>query len=93
MVDEWTVRYSAFRLPRSAFLVVRCFLFLQQPIQIQSLREHFNPAVRRARPFFARTIPIKFHAIIIRVAQIERLAHPMVRGPLKFNARRERRKR
>jgi hypothetical protein len=39
------------------------------------------------RPFFARSIPIKFEAVFIRIAQIERFADAVVRRAIERNAR------
>jgi len=40
------------------------------------------------RPLFLWPIPIKLHPIPIRVPQIQRLTHPMIRRPIQFDPRR-----
>src|SRR5260370_34781836 len=38
------------------------------------------------RPLFARTIPTELHPIFIGIAQVKRLAYPMIGGAIKLNA-------
>src|SRR5215207_9559477 len=61
---------------------------LQQAVEIEPLREHGQLAVRGARPLLVRFIPIEFHAVLVGVAQVKRLAHAMVRGAVEGYARR-----
>ena len=65
---------------------LRSCAFGQQRIQIERSRIHRQTAVRRAWPFFLRPIPIKFHAVAIRIAQIQCFAHAMIRGAFERNA-------
>jgi hypothetical protein len=53
------------------------------------VREHRQFAGGCVRPFFFGTIPIKFHAVAVRIAQVKRLAHAMIRRAVQFNSRRE----
>ena len=54
----------------------------EQPSQVQRLGAHLQLTVFRARPFRRRAIAIQLDAIPIRITQVHRLAHPMVRRPL-----------
>src|SRR4051812_16286137 len=70
------VSSSAFSVQRSMFDVS---LPLHQLFQIEASRIHLNAPFGRAWPLFPRTIPIEFHAVVIRIAQIKRFAHAVVR--------------
>jgi hypothetical protein len=59
----------------------------QQPAQIQRSRHHCEPTIRQPRPLLHRTIPIKLHAIPIRITQIQRLAHAMIGCSLEPHSR------
>ena len=50
----------------------------EQRIQVECLRKHRQLTLRRARPSFHRPIPIQLHAIVVGIAQIQRLAHAMI---------------
>ena len=63
--------------------------FREQHIQIQPASEHGQAAVGRTRPLFGRAVPIKFHAVIVRVAEVKRLADTVVGCAFQFNARSE----
>ena len=58
----------------------------QQILEIQPLREHRQRAVRRARPFFLRPVPIEFDAVLVGIAQIKRLADAVVAGAVELDA-------
>src|ERR1700674_2859939 len=49
--------------------------------------EHRQFAVRVARPEFLWLVTIQFHSIIIRITQINRLAHTVVRRAFERNSR------
>ena len=51
------------------------------------MREHRKPADRIARPLPGRTIPIKLDSIFVRIAQIKRLAHAVIRGAIERDSR------
>jgi hypothetical protein len=52
--------------------------FSEQIVEIERAREHFQCAIGRPRPLFARAIPVKFDAVVVGIAQIKRFAHPVV---------------
>ena len=53
------------------------------------MRKHRQAATGVARPLFLRPVPIKLHPVVVRVAQIKRLAHAVIRRAVQFNARRQ----
>ncbi len=57
----------------------------QQPRQIEPVREHRELAVGVARPLFLRPVPIKLDAVVVGIAQIERLADAVVGGAFERN--------
>jgi hypothetical protein len=65
-------------------LSVSCFHF--QILEIQRACHHGELAVGSARPLFGGTVPVKFDAIAVRVAEIECLAHAVICGTLERNA-------
>ena len=54
--------------------------------QVQRPGDHRQAAVRLARPLAFRPVAVELHAILIRVAQVERLADAVVGGPVEGNA-------
>src|SRR6478735_3723926 len=58
----------------------------QQIFQIEPLCEHRQRAVRVARPLLAGPVPIQFDAVLVGVAQVERLADAVVAGAVERNA-------
>ena len=54
------------------------FLLTEQVVEIERTREHFHATGSRARPLFARAIPIQFDAVFVWIAEIERFAHAVV---------------
>jgi|GEM_PF-4357387 len=58
----------------------------QQGLQIQRPREHRQSAIRIHWPLVLRPIPIQLDAILIRIAQIQRLAHLMIRRAVERDA-------
>ena len=78
-----------FDIGRKAFSVVATVTsILSSPIMNPDpVAAYTSPAaVRRARPFFLRPIPIQFHAVVIRIAQIECFAHAMIRRSFERDA-------
>src|ERR1051326_1029808 len=59
---------------------------LKKRVQVQWPREHRKTSVRIMRPLLPGAIPIKLHAISIRIAEIQRLADPVIRCALKLDA-------
>ena len=60
--------------------------FFQQRIQIQRSRKHRQTSVPIVRPLLLGSIPIKFHAVPIGVAQIQRFAYAMIGLALQLDA-------
>ncbi len=60
--------------------------FLEQRFQIERSRTHVQPPVRSPGPLLLGPVPIKFDAITIGVAEIERFAHAVVRCAFESNA-------
>ncbi len=58
----------------------------QQGLQIERSRDHRQFSVFPSRPLFFGQIPIQFHAIVVRVAKIKRVAYAMVGRALQGNA-------
>ena len=58
----------------------------QQRTQIQRPREHRQSAVRIHGPLLLRSIPAEFDAVLIRIAQIQRLADSVVRRAVEGDA-------
>src|SRR5207237_6388556 len=58
---------------------------LQQPLQIQWLRKHRQLSLSRARPLLSRAVPIKFHSVSIRIAQIQSLTDAMIGSAFQWN--------
>lgn len=59
----------------------------QQRIHIQRTGEHRKLTIGSSRPFFFRAIAVKLHAIAVRVAKINRLAHAVIGCAIEFDAR------
>lgn len=59
----------------------------QQRLQIQWSCKHRQLAVGTPRPLLPRTIPIQLNPVPIRITQIQRLAHSMVRCAVERDAR------
>ena len=59
---------------------------LQQRLDIQPLREHRELAVRPERPLLLRPVPIELDAVVVGIAQIERLADAVVAGAVERDA-------
>jgi hypothetical protein len=45
---------------------------------------HGERAVCRFRPFGLRLVPVKLYAVAVRIAQVQRFAHPMIAGAVKL---------
>src|SRR5256885_15601843 len=56
-------------------MLCRC---LEQVLKVEAFGEHRQAAVGRLWPAVPRAIPIELDAVLVRIAQIERLAHAMV---------------
>src|SRR3981189_1695398 len=61
----------------------------EQIAQIEALGDHVEIAGRRARPLLLGAVPVELDAVLVRVAQIERFAHPMIARPVELNIRRD----
>lgn len=61
--------------------------FSQQVVEIEPLREHRQISVCRPGPRLLRSVPIEFHAVVVRVAQVKRLADAMIAGPVERDSR------
>ena len=59
----------------------------QQLMQIEPPREHRQLPFGRARPGLLRTIPIKLHAVVVGVPQVQRLADPVIGGAVQLDFR------
>ena len=59
----------------------------QQRIEIELAREHREFARGTAGPFLARAIAIKLDAVLVRIMQVERLAHTMVSRAIEPDSR------
>src|SRR5579875_1749670 len=62
----------------SAFLAL--FQLAEQIFCIQCTGKHLQRAIGQYRPLFPRPVPIQFHAIAIRIVQINRFRYAMVAG-------------
>lgn len=58
----------------------------QQRMQIQRLRDHGQVTGWRPGPLLGGQVPIQFDSIVVRIAEIERVAHAMVRHALHLDA-------
>jgi hypothetical protein len=52
---------------------------------IEPAREHGKAAVGIARPFLRPSIPIKFDAVLVRIAQVQGLADAVIAGAIEEN--------
>ena len=58
----------------------------EQILEIQPLREHRQRSIRRARPFLLRPVAVELDAVLVGIAQIQRLADAVVAGAVKLDA-------
>ena len=58
--------------------------FAEQSSQVKRPGEHRKLAVRGPRPLVPRLVAIQLDSIVIRVAQINRLADAVIRCPVKL---------
>ena len=58
----------------------------QQIVEIEPAREHRQRSVRRARPLLFGPVPIELDAVLVGIAQIERLADAVIAGAVELNA-------
>jgi hypothetical protein len=58
----------------------------EEVCQIEWLRDHIQFAVCGTRPSLLRFVPVELNAVSIGIGEVERLADPMVRGPLKWDS-------
>jgi hypothetical protein len=63
--------------------------FLEQVAQVEPACEHRKPAVGGVRPNFARPVSVKFDAVFIGIAQIERFADAMIGSAVERNVGRD----
>src|SRR4051812_10776490 len=54
----------------------------QQAVQVEPTCEHRQFAFRGPGASFLRSVPVEFHPVVIRVTQVERLADPVIAGPV-----------
>src|SRR5207247_8917929 len=54
----------------------------EQRLKIEWPRVHLDAAIRTARPFAFGSIAVELDAVAIRIAQIDRFAHAMIRSAL-----------
>jgi hypothetical protein len=64
----------------------RVSAFRQQPFEIERPGEHGELAVGAPRPFGHRSIAVKFHAVPVGIAEVKRLADPVVGGSVEGDA-------
>ena len=57
---------------------VRRLIVAQQRLQVEGFRHHDKRSRRRAGPGIHRAIPVKFHAVVVRVSQVDSLADAVV---------------
>jgi hypothetical protein len=50
----------------------------QQTVEIERSGEHGQSPIRQMRPLLARTIPIQFYTVLVRIAQVKSLAHSVI---------------
>src|SRR3954453_4207442 len=62
---------------------------LEQAVEVEPVREHGQLAVRRAGPKLLRLVPVEFTPALVGIAQVQRLAHAVVGGPIERKARRD----
>jgi hypothetical protein len=67
-------------------MCVGVLLRFEQGVEVESVSVHLGSAVGGAGPLVLRSVPAKFQPIIVRVAEIEGLAHAMVARPIERNA-------
>ena len=63
------------------------FTFPHQIIQIELAREHRQRSIRLARPFRLRAVPVQLDAVLVGIAQVQRLADAVVAGAVELDAR------
>src|SRR5713101_5561691 len=84
---RWRRRSEVAHLTMNAILGLRLAgRFTQQIVEIEPPRDHGERAVRRARPKLLRPVAIELDPVLVGVAQVERLAHAVVRGAVERNA-------
>src|SRR6267378_7538212 len=67
--------------------LVASWRFGKQIVQIESSSEHLNFTLAVSGPEVLRPVPIKFDAILIRIAQVESLAHAVVARTIELDLR------
>ena len=60
--------------------------FEQKLIQVEWLGAHREISISLARPLLSRSVPVKFHAVAIRIAKVNRLTHSMIGSSFERNA-------
>ena len=56
-------------------------------MQIKWLRNHGQVTLSPAWPLLGRKVPVKLNSVIIRIAQVERVADAVIRSTLQRNLR------
>src|SRR6266566_7567333 len=83
---RWQRRSEVAHLAAGAILRPRLGgRFTQQVVEIEPAGDHVEVVVRRARPKLLRPVAIELDAVLVGVAQIERLAHAMVGSAVERN--------
>jgi len=59
----------------------------EQAPQVEVARVHRELAVGRARPLFLRPVPVKLDAVLVGIAQVERLADAVIGSAVERNLR------
>ena len=61
--------------------------FEQKLIQVEWLGAHREISISLARPLLSRSVPVKLHAVAIRVAKVNCLTHSVIGSSFERNAR------
>jgi hypothetical protein len=60
--------------------------FPKQTVEIKPPTIHRQAAVRRPRPCFLWSVPIQFHAVVVRITQVNRFANAVIARSIQRNA-------
>src|SRR5581483_12089286 len=85
--DNAGARSSSTAAPKPPdFLRGRFLEFAQQIAQIDPVARHGETSVRVLRPLFLGPVAVKLNAVVVGIAQIERLADAVIAGAVQRNA-------
>ena len=73
-------------LVAAVLIMMRRVPLPQQIVQIEPLGEHRERAVGGARPLLLRPVPIELDAVLVGIAQIQRLADAVIAGAVELDA-------